>query len=187
MKMKEVRKIKGFEDIKLGYYVLEDGRVISYRDNGGNILDTYKVLKQYEKTGGYLYVALVAKENKVKYIRVHRLVASACIKTDDYSLQVNHKDEDKHNNHCNNLEWLTPSQNSRYSNAKKVYKYSNDGKFVCSYQAIADCKKHGFNPGHVGAVCRNEERAHKSYLFSFKKLTKSQVIQRLSKDTFYLK
>lgn len=184
MKMKEVRKIKGFENIKPGYYILEDGRVISYKDNGGNILDTYRVLKQYEKTGGYLYVALVTEENKVRYIRAHRLVACAFIRTKDYSLQVNHIDEDKHNNHYKNLEWVTASKNSRYSNARKVYKYSKDGKFICSYQAIVDCKEHGFNAGHVGAVCRNEERAHKGYLFSFKKLTKSQVIQRLSKDTF---
>ena len=95
MKVKQINKIKGFEHINDGYYVSYDGRVFSLRTNGGKVVDVSdrKELKQYEKTGGYLNVALTTKHNKVNYVRVNRLVAKAFVKGETSKRKyVNHKD-----------------------------------------------------------------------------------------------
>ena len=81
MKVKEINKIKGFEHINDGYYVSYDGRVFSLRDKHGNVsFENKHELKQSEKTGGYLYVTVTTKHNKLNYIRVNRLVAKAFVK-----------------------------------------------------------------------------------------------------------
>lgn len=54
---------------------------------------------------------------------VHRIVAETFIQCDDLSLDVNHKDGNKKNNHVDNLEWCTRSQNIKHSfeNGIRVY------------------------------------------------------------------
>lgn len=188
MKVKEINKIKGFEHINDGYYVSYDGRVFSLRDKHGNVsFENKHELKQSEKTGGYLYVTVTTKHNKLNYIRVNRLVAKAFVKGETSKRKyVNHNDEDRKNNHADNLRWVTPKENNDWSLSKKVYKYDLEGNFCCSYISTKEASKDGFNRSHVANVCRGIERQHKGYLFSYKKLTKKQAIQRLSK-THYIR
>ena len=188
MKVKEINKIKGFEHINDGYYVSYDGRVFSLRDKHGNVsFENKHELKQSEKTGGYLYVTVTTKHNKLNYIRVNRLVAKAFVKGETSKRKyVNHNDEDRKNNHADNLKWVTPKENNDWSLSKKVYKYVLEGNFCCSYISTKEASKDGFNRSHVANVCRGIERQHKGYLFSYKKLTKKQAIQRLS-NTHYIR
>lgn len=188
MKVKEINKIKGFEHINDGYYVSYDGRIFSLRDKHGNVsFENKHELKQSEKTGGYLYVTVTTKHNKLNYIRVNRLVAKAFVKGETSKRKyVNHNDEDRKNNHADNLRWVTPKENNDWSLSKKVYKYDLGGNFCCSYISTKETSKDGFNRSHVANVCRGIERQHKGYLFSYKKLTKKQAIQRLS-NTHYIR
>lgn len=188
MKVKEINKIKGFEHINDGYYVSYDGRVFSIRDKHGNVsFENKHELKQSEKTGGYLYVTVTTKHNKLNYIRVNRLVAKAFVKGETSKRKyVNHDDEDRKNNHADNLRWVTPKENNDWSLSRKVYKYDLEGNFCCSYISTKEASKDGFNKSHVANVCRGIERQHKGYLFSYKKLTKEQAIQRLS-NTHYVR
>ena len=189
MKVKQINKIKGFEHINDGYYVSYDGRVFSIRTNGGNVVDVShrKELKQYEKTGGYLNVALTTKHNKVNYIRVNRLVAKAFVKGETSKRKyVNHKDENRKNNNADNLCWVTPNENNDWSLSKKVYMYDSKGCFIKKYISTKEASYDGFNRAHVANVCRGIERQHKGYLFSYQKLAKEQAIQRLSK-THYIR
>lgn len=188
MKVKEINKIKGFEHINDGYYVSYDGRIFSLRDKHGNVsFENKHELKQSEKTGGYLYVTVTTKHNKLNYIRINRLVAKAFVKGETSKRKyVNHNDEDRKNNHADNLRWVTPKENNDWSLSKKVYKYDLEGNFCCSYISTKEATKDGFNRSHVANVCRGIERQHKGYLFSYKKLTKKQAIQRLS-NTHYIR
>lgn len=187
MKVKQINKIKGFEHINDGYYVSYDGRVFSLRTNGGKVVDVShrKELKQYEKTGGYLNVALTTKHNKVNYVRVNRLVAKAFVKGETSKRKyVNHKDENRKNNNADNLCWVTPKENNDWSLSNKVYMYDSNGYFIKSYISTKEAHYDGFNRSHVANVCRGIERQHKGYLFSYQKLTKEQAIQRLSKTHY---
>lgn len=112
--MKEVWKSFGYED----YEVSNFGNVKSYKYDKVN----GKLMKPYKNTKGYLQIDLSLdgrkRQNRV-HLAVHRLVANAFIPNPDNLPQVNHKDEDKTNNHVDNLEWCTNEYNARYGTKSK--------------------------------------------------------------------
>lgn len=72
------------------------------------------VLRQHDRKG-YKSVLLRNGCGDGKRFSVHRLVAMAFLGAPLDHKQVNHKDGCKTNNHVDNLEWCTGSQNHRHS------------------------------------------------------------------------
>ena len=107
--MKEIwRDIKDYKDY---YQVSNRGRVRSLdrtinhgKGNSQRVLKG-KVLSQID-TLGYLAVGIV-KGSKKKFVKVHRLVATAFLVNSEDKPCVNHKDRVRTNNNLNNLEWCT--------------------------------------------------------------------------------
>ena len=95
--MAEWRTIEG----KPKYEVCSDGRVRNAKT--GRIL----------KTSGerYAFVSLGYNGNTL----VHRLVATAFLGKPGEGHQVNHKNGDRKDNRVENLEWVTPSENTFHS------------------------------------------------------------------------
>lgn len=87
------------------YLVSTFGRVYSTK--------TRKILKPlHYKTSEYLIVQLSQGTHLPrKHFLIHRLVAMAFIPNPENKPQVNHIDGDKYNNHVENLEWCTQSEN----------------------------------------------------------------------------
>lgn len=102
-----LRSVPNYEGI---YWVTQAGEIINRKG---------VVLKPYDNGYGYLIVDLRKGKSK-KHIRVHRIVAEAFIKNPDNLPEVNHKDENKHNNSVRNLEWCTSSYNKQYGNGRKA-------------------------------------------------------------------
>lgn len=98
----EWKDVPGFEG---RYMVSNDGYVFSV---GKGVL-----LKGNQKKTGYLEVTL-AKNNRLTYKLLHRLVAEAFIPNPENKPQVNHKNGDKADNRASNLEWVTESENHRH-------------------------------------------------------------------------
>lgn len=75
-----------------------------------------RILKLHTNSkNGYQYVQL-SKNNKVKSYRVHCLVMNTFYPMPkkvgyDKNYTINHKDGNKTNNHIDNLEWCTQSEN----------------------------------------------------------------------------
>lgn len=72
-----------------------------------------KILAQRLNSDGYAQIQLSCGD-KVKTLKVHRMVAEAFIPNPDSLPEVNHRDENKTNNLVNNLEWCTHLYNARY-------------------------------------------------------------------------
>lgn len=85
--------------------------------------DGFRVIKEKFLTtrinnSGYIAVKL-CKNAKYQEMLIHRLVAQAFIPNPDNFPCVNHKDQDKTNNHADNLEWCTYKYNDNYGNRNK--------------------------------------------------------------------
>jgi hypothetical protein len=104
----EWRDVKGYEGL---YKVSDCGEIMSYNFYRSK---SPKILSQTFNTSGYLGVTL-SKNNIARRFLVHRIVAEAFIPNENNLEMVNHKDEDKTNNHVENLEWCTRSYNQLYS------------------------------------------------------------------------
>ncbi|WP_333604075.1 NUMOD4 domain-containing protein [Lactobacillus acetotolerans] len=72
-----------------------------------------RVLKPWDNGNGYLLVHIPIDGKQAKKL-VHRLVAQTFISDPDSLPEVNHKDNDRTNNHVNNLEFCTHEYNSKY-------------------------------------------------------------------------
>lgn len=73
-----------------------------------------KPISKRKDGGGYFQVGLY-KNGIRKWFRVNRLVAIAFIDNPENKLEVNHIDGIRNNNHCENLEWCTRSENEKHT------------------------------------------------------------------------
>lgn len=112
------KDVQGYEDY---YQVSNFGRVkslqrkVPYFSSMSQKHTTFTVkeciLKKVSIPSGYLFVR-ISKLNKYKNFYVHRLVAQAFIPNPGNKAYINHKDGVKTNNHIDNIEWATPSENA---------------------------------------------------------------------------
>lgn len=104
---KEIWKdVCGWEGV---YQISSHGRLKSFKQ-----IKEGKILSNTNKTGSYLSVVLRSGRN-TKSTKMHRLVAENFIPNPENKPHVNHRDCNKQNNHVSNLEWVTPSENSRHA------------------------------------------------------------------------
>lgn len=120
-----------------------------------------KYLKQ-SLVGGYLSIGLRIN-NKTVTSFIHRLVATSFVVCPDETYIVNHKDGNKTNNHVDNLEWVSLSENGKHAYRLNLHKpikirisqYTLDDVFIKEFQSPVDAEKEtGIFNGLISNVCR---------------------------------
>ena len=132
----------------------------------------------YEIKNGYQVVGLY-KNGKSKRFFTHRLVALSFIPNPDTFPQVNHKDENKKNNHLDNLEWCDAKYNTNYGNCIekriapqriKVSQFTISGKYINTYDSMAQIERLlGYNHSAICMCCKNENHSAYGYKWKYAK------------------
>lgn len=168
-------------------------RVIIFKD-GRKKLFPEKILKPNKKKNGYLQVVLCQNREK-KSFSVHRLVCLIFLENPYNFPCVNHKDENKQNNHVDNLEWCTVKQNNCYgtkierfrklrkghkvseetkekiSEAKKIpiLQYTLDGIFVRVWDsALSASIELNINKSSISACCKGKLKTSGGFIWKYK-------------------
>ena len=144
------RLIDGYNN----YEISSHGRV---RNN-----QTDRILGACLDGTGYYRVDL-SKDGKRKNHKIHRLVADAFIPKLQNKTYVDHKDNNKLNNHMNNLRWCTIAENNRnqtkQANKSSKYKGVSWNKRNKKWRA---CIKHNRKMIHIG-LFKDEKDAARAY------------------------
>lgn len=114
---RDMQDIKGYEG---KYAITEDGRVWSHPKSwigsrGAHHSSGGIFLTPLSANNGYSVVNLSDASKRRKTITIHRLIAIQFIPNPLNLPCVNHKDGNKKNNHVNNLEWCSYSDNIRHA------------------------------------------------------------------------
>ena len=165
----------GYPDYEVSNY----GNVKSFK------LGKEKKLKFLYGSNEYSNVRL-CKNNKVKSFTVHRLVALAFIPNPENLPCINHKDENKQNNHVSNLEWCTKRYNAiyndahikkgekqrgkpNYKNRKPILQYTKQGEFVKEWEsAITASIELNINYSSIHQCCCNRIKSSGGYIWRYK-------------------
>ena len=146
-----------------------------YVSNYGRIRSTYhaseKFLVPINSGKGYLQVTLF-KNHKSKKFLVHRLVAEYFVENPNGSYFVNHKDENKSNNHFSNLEWCDAAYNNAYgTRMTKVRKKVNqilNGAVLETYNSISEAAVAvGKKTGAISKCCHGIYKTCGGYKWEF--------------------
>lgn len=164
------------------YLISASGQIMSRRRGK-------KIISPQDNGGGYLFVRIPVNGKKQKCY-IHRMVAEAFIPNPLGLSFVNHKDFNPSNNSVDNLEWVTPYQNYRYSADAGRYERTEQWKAALKktlnetmgkpvigkpirggmelrYDALNDCRKDGFHPSCVCNCCKGILQSHKGYVWSY--------------------
>ena len=149
-----------------GYEVSNTGKIRNSK--------TGKILKTRIGSDGYEMVD-IRKNKKQKTIRIHRVVGLMFLENEDNLPYLNHKDENKLNNHVDNLEWCTAQYNVLYSVESRNPKSKNCKGYhgvnivtgeVVEFYSMKELEENGFNYKKVMQNIGGRNNHYKGYKWS---------------------
>ena len=158
----EWRPVKGYESL---YDVSNWGRMRSLK------FGKVRVLKPCKGKDGYFRVGL-RKVGKYKCFLVHRLVWEAFNGSIPEGYEINHIDENKHNNRLDNMNLLTHRQNMNWgtgikkrseNNSQAVLQLTLDDELVKEWPSATEAGRHGFKQGAISRCCRGKLKQYKGF------------------------
>jgi len=179
--MEEIwKEIKDYEGL---YEVSNLGRVRRIKDWCGNknakkFKPCLRILKPKLNNANKYYLVSLSKNSKVKYVRIHKLVAETFIPNLEGLKCVNHKDGNKLNNRLDNLEWTTYSGNLSHaikmglkkydSISKPVAQYSLSGEKINEYKSIMEAQRQtGINNSLICRCCKGKQNTSGGYVWKY--------------------
>ena len=142
-----------------------------------------RVLKPQMTIRGYLQVGL-NKDGKQKLFSVHRLVWTAFNGKRPEGMQVNHIDEDKTNNRLDNLNLMTPKENTNWgtgnerraksminhkSLSKPIIQYNLTGEKLAEFEGLHDAaRKLNINQGNISSALNGRYKTAGGFKWKYK-------------------
>jgi hypothetical protein len=143
----------------------------------------------YDTSRDY-YVVILSKNGKQNHNSVHRLVAEAFIPNPDNLPQVNHKNEDKHNNCVDNLEWITIADNNTYGTRLQrsiaaletpVYQKTLSGEIIREWESLTKIESElGYSKSVISNAINGKVKT--AYGYRWSKAPKSIFGRRQDND-----
>lgn len=179
--MEEIWKdIQGFEGM---YQISNLGKVRSLdrkSENGKTLRGKIRTLVRSGK--GYLGVGLRSDGKQVRYY-VHRLVAMAFVEGYDEGKEVNHINENKHDNRAVNLEWVSRVENLSHGTGRKrqrenlrtkqkVEMLSDEGMVIAEFSSLREAERAtSARHDHISQCCKGNPlyKTVAGYKWRFKK------------------
>lgn len=99
----------------IGYAVDLYGHIWSCKTNKKGYYKCWERMNETLSHNGYVRIGLYDYTGELKHFPLHRIVAISFIPNPNNKIEINHRDCCKTNNHVNNLEWCTHSENILHS------------------------------------------------------------------------
>ena len=155
---------------KTNFMISSKGRIFSLNFNKSGEI---KELKTTLNKDGHKQITLKFKGKNYSR-RIHRLVAEAFIPNPNCLPQVNHIDEDKSNNRCDNLEWCDSKYNCNYGSRNKKGSENRlnidhtPKRVICLetkeiYDSMAQASKEIYNTDNANGISRCINKPNKAY------------------------
>lgn len=173
----EWRPVVGYEGL---YEVSDMGRVRSLNYNKTGKIRLLSIC--HNRKSAYDIVTLF-KNGKRCYEQISRIVASAFVPNPNNYPEVNHRDENTHNDCASNLEWCPSSYNINYGTrnkrvseklknyykwAKKTLQFDTEGNFIRDWVSMAEIERVlGYDPSAIARACRGEQKTSYGFIWRF--------------------
>lgn len=168
--------IKGYEGL---YQVSTYGRVrsLNYKRTG-----KIKIMKCCF-CNGYFNIGLT-KNKKTKTFLIHRLVAEAFISNQDNLPEINHIDENRSNNHVENLEYCDHNYNINYGTRTKkmvetrikgeksetIVQLNRHGNLIREWSSAMEIERElGFKHTNIYTCCLGKRKSANGFVWKYKK------------------
>ena len=133
----------------------------------------------------YAVVGISVGQGKMKRKRVHRLVAEAFIPNPENKPYVNHKDGVRYHNNVDNLEWVTPSENTQhavnagligYQKRRPVRQYNLNGELLMIFESAAEASRQtGAQQGKITDCCKGNRKTAGEYQWRYDDLNLEHI------------
>ena len=138
--------------------------------------DTTNYILSQSSQQDYKFVGLIIN-GKQKRMRVHRMVALAFIDNPDNKPYVNHINGNRSDNNVENLEWVTPSENTQHAvntglfksgRTRAVIQYNLNGEQMATFESATEAARQtGGSQSKITMCCRRQRDSANDYQWRY--------------------
>lgn len=149
----------------------------SISDKGEVRKDANNYIMKLQIQQGYKHVTLQINK-KAKRFRVHRLVAEAFIPNPENKPYVNHIDGNRQNNLVENLEWVTPAENTQHAvlsglmlptRERAVVQFDLDGNKIAEFPSLSEAaRRTNSSDEKICVCCQLQREQHNGFQWRYK-------------------
>lgn len=138
--------------------------------------DTTNYILSQSSQQDYKFVGLIIN-GKQKRMRVHRMVALTFIDNPDNKPYVNHINGNRSDNNVENLEWVTPSENTQHAvntglfksgRKRAVIQYNLNGEQMATFESATEAARQtGGSQSKITMCCRRQRDSANDYQWRY--------------------